>query len=119
MKARYIGDLRKGKDIVLTSIESFGGETFEQKLALAEHLTSTNKNLRLFDENKQMIGDIEMDEKSALFFIEQKLKDLAEREEKLDEREEKLDERESLLNKREAELNKVETVTTKKSGKSK
>lgn len=105
MKAMYIGDLSKGKNIVLTKIESFGGETFEQKLALAEALVLTNKNLRLFDENKQMIGDIEMDEKSALFFIEQKLKDLAEREEMLD--------------KREAELNKVETVPTKKSGKSK
>jgi len=112
MKAKYIGDLRKGKDIVLTEIESFGGETFEHKLSLAEHLVATNKNFRLFDENKQMIGEIEMDEKSALFFIEQKLVELAEREDKLNERE-------SLLDKREAELNKVETVTTKKSGKSK
>ncbi len=112
MEAMYIGDLSKGKDIVLAKIENFGGETFEAKLALAEHLVSTNKNFRLFDENKQMIGDLEMDEKSALFFIEQKLKDLAEREDKLNERE-------SLLDKREAELNKVESVSTKKPGKSK
>jgi hypothetical protein len=97
MKAKYIGDISNGS-LELVEIDSYAHKTWEHKLAAAEQLVKVNPKLRLFDENKEMIGEVEMDEKTAGIFLIEKQKSLEKKEAELNKREQDLSEREAKLN---------------------
>lgn len=91
---KYVADLSKSVNgqIVLVDIDSAGASTYEAKLGIFKMMQKHNKNIVFFDENKEMIGDVELNINEADAYLIEKHKMLLIKEAELEKREKELQE---------------------------
>lgn len=89
---KYFADLSVSKngEVSIVEIDSINGSSFEQKLAIAKRSASFNKNIVFYDENKTMIGEVELTAKEAELYLHEKQKQLLAKEAELEQREKAL-----------------------------
>lgn len=91
---KYVADLSKSVNgqIVLVEIDSAGASTHETRLGIFKMMQKHNKNIVFFDENKEMIGEVELNINEADAYLIEKHKMLLIKEAELEKREKELQE---------------------------